>query len=620
MCGITGILNFDETRNIDRNLLKQMNDTIAHRGPDGEGIFINNNIGLGHRRLAIIDLETGDQPFFTRDKSMVLVFNGEIYNYKELKKILINKGHFFRTESDTEVLIHGYEQFEEGILNQLQGMFAFAIWDEKHQKLFIARDRFGIKPLYYYVDKEKFIFASEIKSILMDKSINITPCNGQLYEYMIFRDIQGSNTLFKNIHKLEPGNYIEITNSNVNIKSYYNLTINSCNEFNCNDFNDKFEQSVKYRLISDVPVGTFNSGGLDSSLVSAVAAKHFPNIHTFNVSLNTTQDNIYDESFFASTLSQHIKSKNTIYYHKKHEFFRDMVKLTWHQDAPLVHPTSIPLYNLFKIARKSGIKVILSGEGSDELFAGYSSFHTMLKIMLARKFPLSGLVQIITSNMMKKEMSRYLKGDKNDYIIYSSGYNQPHYLKKLFRNISCIETSLFKRRQLLEDVEDKTNLQRKLYYYQKSYVIHLLDRMDKMSMATGVECRVPFLDHNVVEYANFLRDGEKIALFGNNKLPVRKLCKRYVPSIIYKRPKVAFSCPITKWLINSNVNNIIRFFEEFKDDILIENGLYTNANIIKLIKERKLTADLLWTIMSLRIWYNLFITNKLGKNYSLGYI
>src|SRR5438094_10453439 len=382
MCGICGILYCGEERHVQRDTLAQMNAQIVHRGPDDDGFFVEGNVGLAMRRLSIIDIRTGQQPISNEDESLWIVYNGEIYNHRDLRSKLEARGHRYRTKSDTETIVHLYEEYGRDCVQHLHGMFAFAIWDRRSRRLFIARDRLGIKPLYYFYDGKKFVFGSEIKAILAYPGIKPEFNQSTLAEYLAFGYIAGPETMFTGIRKLLPGDRLEIDEGGkIKIEPYWDLSIPAGNDGHprahyIKTYRELLEKCVASHLMSDVPLGVFLSGGLDSSAVAALTGKiRVEQIETFSVGYG---EEAYSELPYAREVARYIGSRHHEVRLSRQEFFDSLPKLIWHEDEPIVWPSSVSLYSVARLARER-VTVVLTGEGSDETLAGYTRYAFTLK-------------------------------------------------------------------------------------------------------------------------------------------------------------------------------------------------------------------------------------------------
>ena len=380
MCGFVGFIDKEKNK---KKIIKDMADIIIHRGPDSDGYYIDDNCALGFRRLSIIDLDGGTQPIYNEDKSKVIIFNGEIYNYKEIKKDLIKKGHKFSTESDTEVILHGYEEYNEDILNKLRGMFAFVIYDTANKSLFGARDFYGIKPFYYYKNSDEFIFGSEIKSFLGHPNFKKELNRDMLKQYLTFQYSVLEDTFFKNVYKLMPGHYFVYKDGNLDIKKYYEIKFEEDDSKNLQEWEDiirkELNESIKYHKISDVEVGSFLSSGVDSSIIATLSDVD----KTFTVGYENKK---YSEIDYAKDLSKKINVKNVSKKISKEEYFNKFPLIQYYMDEPLADPSAAALYFVANIASKH-VKVALSGEGADEIFGGYNIYHEPYSVSWYNKIP-----------------------------------------------------------------------------------------------------------------------------------------------------------------------------------------------------------------------------------------
>ncbi len=619
MCGICGF-NWE-----DRNLIKKMTSILKHRGPDDKGYYITKNLSLGHRRLSIIDLKTGKQPIYNEDKSIVIIFNGEIYNYKELKQELENKNHKFYTDTDTEVLVHLYEEYPiNKFLNKLNGMFAFAIYDSKKKLLLLARDRLGIKPLYYYFNNKKFMFSSEIKSILLDKEIKREVNKEVLKNYLTFRFIPWENTLFKNIKKLLPGYYLIYKNKKIIAKKYWDLSYNIENRSE-NYFIKKLKQelteSIKKRLMSDVPLGAFLSGGIDSSTIVALMSKLTKEpVKTFSVGFGTSdpkeelKPSKLIADYFNTDHKEIIVKENTS---------KLLPKIIYHYDEPLADPASIPLYIMSKYTKKKAT-VALIGEGADEQLAGYMQYKFML---LNKKFK-------FIPNPIKKTFVKLIpKSLLNKFFKYTESLGEEG-LKRFNKFISDVNdkaksyldlVSIFNKDELLKlglnyDISKKLN---QFYFNNKNHLLSQLlylenktlipeDRclkVDKMTMAHSIEARVPFLDHKLVEFATSLPVNLKLKFF-TEKYILRKAMKPYLPKFTIKRKKERFFVPIDSWFKGELMDIAKNLLS--KENISKHNFNYNYIQkIFNNYKKSKLFySRQLWTLITYELWYKIYIEQE----------
>jgi asparagine synthase (glutamine-hydrolysing) len=543
---------------------------IAHRGPDGAGIFIEGPAALGHRRLSIIDLATGQQPMGNEDGNLQITFNGEIYNHGELRKPLEARGHIYKTHCDTESILHLYEEDEERSVSKLRGMFAFAIWDRRRKRLFCARDRLGIKPFYYALNSGRFIFASEIKALLELPDVERRINRNGLAEFFALGYISGPETLFEGIYKLMPGNWLTVEEGQLLTRPYWSLhfppdrNVRPVEEY-VEEFRQLFTESVRLRLMSDVPLGAFLSGGLDSSAVVGVMSQLTggQRIKTFSVGY---AEGKYDELQYAREAAKHFGTDHHEVVLDRKTFFATLPKLIWHEDEPIVWPSSVSLYVVSKEAERH-VKVILTGEGSDELLAGYSRYWATLW-----NLRLGNLFWKLTPGMSQRGIKRLLENPRlpaavskklrHSFLYWSKSLGDI-YLSNLVssftpgelpgllgKNDGAAPGTMDPYRTAFEyaEQEDTPDMLSKLLYIDiRTYLVELLMKQDNMSMATSVESRVPFLDHILVEAVCAMPSDAKLRGF-KTKYVLRKAMEGTVPDSILKRRKRGFPTPLPPWM------------------------------------------------------------------------
>lgn len=562
MCGITGKVYFDRSRDIDIHEIRQMTDSIRHRGPDDEGFYIQQNVGLGFRRLSIIDLSTGHQPIANEDESIWIIFNGEIYNYQELHDDLIRKGHVFKTKSDTETIIHLYEQYGTDCLKFLRGMFGFSIWDSKKQQLFCARDRFGIKPFYYYTDEEKFVFGSEIKPILKTVNIDRTLSYDALDSYLAFGYITSDLSIYRNIKKLQPGHYLLLSMKDkvsIKIDRYWEVQFepdHSKTEAQwAQEIEECLSETVKLHMISDVPLGAFLSGGIDSSSVVAMMARNSSRpIKTFSIGFSEQR---FDELIYADEVAK----KYGCEHHEQivePESISLLPKLVNAYDEPYADSSAIPTYYVSKMAREH-VTVALSGDGGDELFAGYDSYARYKKIYSSLlNFKSRSLNKAIWGNIYKmiphtikgKIFTHMLSQDRKylgaGAVVWMKDERQKYLLNNHVtihyeRASESFKEEILKRGRNNDFI---TNLQ---YLDLQTYLVDdVLTKVDRASMLNSLEVRVPLLDHKFAELTfkipwNLKFNG------GRRKYIFKQAMAPYLPESILKHPKQGFGVPISMW-------------------------------------------------------------------------
>lgn len=595
MCGITGF-SWE-----DRSLIKRITNCISHRGPDAEGYFIDKGVSLGHRRLAIIDLSPkGKQPMFNEDNAIAIVFNGEIYNYKSIKKELAEKGYKFSTNSDTEVIIKGYEEYGDKICSKLDGMFAFAIWDAKKKIFFLARDRVGKKPLYYSIQEGNLIFSSEIKSLL-EAGISNKIDKNILIETIMSRFSPGNNTVFSEIKKMPPGCFGVFSNGKISISSYWKIPKLTEDRIPIIEEVDKLlEKSVEKRLVSDVPVGILLSGGLDSSAIVSYMSRKTDKIKTFSVSF---PDGL-DESKYSRIVSEKFNTD-----HKEivldSETLSYLPKVVWHMDEPISDPAALPTYLLSKQVSKS-VKVALSGEGGDEVFGGYDTINRLdlLKKIQNRR----SLIKNLSSRALDF-LSKFNKYPKKQILNFGAelirsktieeSYKKLYYFP--FNSHEIKDYTGKETKDLLDRFIKKDLYQTSIDFYFNEWLPNdLLMKVDKMSMAHGLEMRAPFLDKDLISYFFSIP-----RIYKTNKLLFKRTLSMSLPKKIVQRKKQGFSLPISNWFKKEDF--ISRISPHIKDlgkrNILKTeklNFLMNNPSIYR--NDHKL-----WTLLNLELWYKLYV-------------
>ena len=589
MCGIFGFTYNCESPEKE---LKRMGDAMIHRGPDGEGYYSDSNIGMGMRRLSIIDLETGDQPFFNSDKSVVVFCNGEIYNFQELRSDLQEKGYSFISNSDIEVIPYLYDEYGIEFIKKLNGMFAISIYDKKRETLYLIRDRLGIKPLYYSTINGDIVYSSEIKPILALDKVERKADFDAISIYLDLMYIPRPFSPFKGINKLDSGSYLEYRNSKIKIEKFWDLSLSGSaksEEEHLERLETLLADSVKKQLVSDVPVGSFLSGGVDSSYVTDTAARLTEDdFSVFHMRWKSIEGKI-DESVYAHQVADQHKVKKTFKDVNKLDVIALIPKLIYYLEEPFADAAFIPTYYLSKLAAQE-VKVILSGAGGDELFGGYSRYKDY------------STAKSITSLLVygrNKKQSYYDVNKRGNRSFWKTYF--PWYKKNIFKNNFEEKWEMYKN-------QDKYNAMMlcDLDYYLQEDILFLTD---KMTMATSLECRVPLLDHRLVEKAQAIPSGYKIRN-GEQKYIFKKLAEKTIPREVLYRKKEGFGFPIEKWI------------NEHKDlyfDILMENGYLVQNKLIKLKELRKIFLKTTlnrteswyyWQLIVLEIWFQLFIIGK----------
>ncbi|MCR5515824.1 MAG: asparagine synthase (glutamine-hydrolyzing), partial [Lachnospira sp.] len=557
MCGIAGFTG--KCKN-EKAVLKEMMDTIIHRGPDSSGEYNEDGtIHLGFRRLSIQDLNNGDQPMFNEDKTMVITFNGEIYNFKELREELIAKGHTFANKADTEVLIHGYEEYGKDLLNKLRGMFAFVIWDSKNKTLFGARDYFGIKPFYYTVANNNLVYGSEIKSILKHPDVKREVNPVALENYLTFQYSVLEETFFKGIFKLMPGHCFTFKDGEMNIEKYWEpeFTPDSSKTMDeaIKEIDDVVANSIEYHKISDVEVGSFLSSGVDSSYVAAT----FNGDKTFTVGFDY---NKYNEIDYAKSLSEKVQIDNYSKLVSSEEYWSAIPKIQYHMDEPLADPAAIALYFVSKTAAEH-VKVAMSGEGADEFFGGYNIYKEPMDLAAFQKLPLpvrKALAKVARAIPFKFKGKSFLqrasKTVEERFIGNAFMFNEEE-RNKLLKAPTGQYAHTHLTKPYYEKVKNLDDVTKMQYIDVNFWLIgDILLKADKMSMANSLEVRVPFLDKEVWNVAKNLPTNLKVTK-ENTKVAFRHAANKHLPDMVAEKKKLGFPVPIRIWLRDEKYYNIV---------------------------------------------------------------
>jgi len=603
-----------------------MLDSIRHRGPDDEGVYLAGQVGLGHRRLSIIDLGSGHQPLSNENGTVWIVFNGEIYNYRELRTYLLEKGHVLKTESDTEVIVHLYEEFGPQCVEKLRGMFAFAVWDQNTKTLLLARDRIGIKPLYYRMTDKSVIFGSEIKAILADPSVKREIAPEIIDRFLTFLYVPGEETLLKGIHKVPPGCYLLIRDGRSNMREYWDLEFSKPERTpSLKDAEDQLltllAESVNLHMIADVPVGVLLSGGVDSTAVLGFASESTSTaLNTFTVGFSDS--GVIDERPYARLAAQTFGSRHYEITISAKEFSDFLPRYVWHMEEPVCEPPAVAMYYVSKLAR-GHVKVLLSGEGGDEAFAGYSNYRNIvwlerLKGVLppANKAAAAG-ISVADSWLDLSRAAKYgplVKSRFPDYY-YSRTSNPFRYsgngLGSLYSNdfgeSVDRERSTEPVRRLFSRVKDLAVLDQMLYIDTKTWLPDdLLIKADKMTMANSLELRVPLLDHKVLEFAASLPCHYKLKGF-TTKYILKKVLSKRVPKQILERKKTGFPVPYESWL-RKDFRNLIRSI--LTDRAARDRGYFDNTAIEKLLEhnsENGAYSKEVFSLVTLELWHRSFL-------------
>jgi len=632
MCGICGIFFANREWRVQGDVLARMNRRIVHRGPDDEGFFVEENVGLAMRRLSIIDVKSGHQPLANENRDVWIVFNGEIYNHAELRENLEARGHQYRTRSDTETIVHLYEEYGSDSVKHLRGMFAFAIWDRRKRVLFAARDRLGIKPFYYRWDGKSFLFGSEIKTILTYPGVDAEFDRGRLAEYLTFGYITGPQTMFAGIRKLMPGHTLELSErGEPKITRYWDLVV-PVDElprehgYYVKNYREKLESAVGSHLMSDVPLGVFLSGGLDSSAVAALTAKiRGDKIQTFAVGYGEEE---FSELPYARQVAAHIRSDHHEVRLSREEFFDSLPRLIWHEDEPIVWPSSVSLYYVARLARER-VTVVLTGEGSDETLAGYTRYAwTLLNSKMDRTYRAmmpALLRRWLRQGIASAPLSASLHRKLEHTFLMRDGASWPSfYFDNFYSAFSDAEFAQLLTPETLQSAGDAYGgsmepwerssgdlLHRLLYTDINSYLIELLMKQDQMSMAASIESRVPFLDHPLVEFTARIPAAHQIKGMAG-KFILKEAVEDLLPHDIIYRKKMGFPTPWAYWLAGPQLQQIETRLTEPRS---AARGLFRADAISRIFAEHRAGhrdhGNRIWRLLNLELWQRVCLEGDL---------
>lgn len=627
MCGINGIAFSPRSgRQIDEAKLVAMRDILHYRGPDDGGVFVDGNIGLGHRRLSIVDVAHGAQPMFNSDRSCAIVYNGEVYNHADHRDGLIARGYEFQNRSDTETLLHLYEEHGRECVDFLRGMFAFAIWDKGGRELFLARDRFGVKPLYYVHDGDgNLFFASEIKALLQAGAVKPEINFNAMPDQFANHGTSGDETLFRGVKRLLPGHTLVWKDGHIDIREFWDLSFEPKHDVRSDaeyieEWLDLFRKSVELRLMADVPLGMFLSGGIDSSAIAGIMSTMVTKpIKTFSVGFREREAN---ELEYARLVAQKFGTDHHEITITPKQFFDELPNLVWHEDEPIGFIASVPLYFVSKLAQEH-VKVVLTGEGSDETLAGYGRYKKAVTMLnFGEKYEsitpslvrdaVRGGVATLPGSLSRKLNRTFLSRDSDienlffdNFAVFPGSMQTDLFSRATKERISDLNP--FARQSgWIEKCDAQDVLDKLLYADTKTYLHELLMKQDQMSMAASVESRVPFLDHKLVEFT--ARMPREMKLRGSTtKWILRKAMKGILPDEIIERPKMGFPVPIGNWFRND--------FKHVVDEYILgkralDRGIFNEKFVRTLVAKHdsgEVHDERLWSLVNFEIWQRRFI-------------
>ena len=637
MCGICGIFFQDRTRRVDRSTLASMNRQITHRGPDDEGLFVDANVGIAMRRLSIIDVKSGHQPLSNETGDVWIVYNGEVYNHGDSRKDMEARGHVYRTHSDTESIVHLYEEYGRDCVQHLRGMFAFVIWDQRRRVLFGARDRLGIKPFYYRHQDGTLLFGSEIKALLAYPGVNPEFNRSILGEYLAFGYTSGPDTMFSGIRKLMPGHWFELDETgDWRSGQYWDLQVapddGSLPEKHYIDmYRAGLEQAVSSHLMSDVPLGVFLSGGVDSSAVAALTKRvREEPVETFSVGY---EEAAFSELGYAQEVATHIGTQHHEVRVSRKEFFDTLPSLIWHEDEPIVWPSSVALYFVARLARER-VTVVLTGEGSDETLGGYGRYARTLWNTRA-----DSVYRSVTPGLLRRQVrgaiqSEFTGAKQRRRLEHTFlGRDGEHWESFYFDNFYSAFPSVEQADLLTGEAREAAGspyssamgywenssgdlLHRMLYTDIKTYLVELLMKQDQMSMAASIESRVPFLDHVLVEQA--MRIPTKYLLKGlSGKMILKRALEDLLPRDVLYRKKMGFPTPWARWLQGDQLNEAEQMLTS---DRGVARGLFQPEALHRIFAEHRKKqrdhTDRIWRLMNLELWHRVFVDAEIPVSLS----
>jgi len=632
MCGINGIaLSSRSRRTVSAAVLERMRDMLTHRGPDDAGLFIDGRVGLGHRRLSIVDVRRGHQPMKNEDGTIHIVYNGEIYNHADFRASLEASGHVYETHCDTETILHLYEEHGQGCVEHLRGMFAFAIWDQQKHELFVARDRLGVKPLYYALSSDgSLYFASEIKALLETNEVKAELNYQALPDYLANHATSGEETLFAGIRRLLPGHTLLWRDGAVRINKYWDVSFAKPDDDKRSDddyvaeWSELFREAVRLRLMADVPLGMFLSGGIDSSAIAAVMSGMVAEpIKTFSVAFQEREAN---ELEYARLVARAFRTNHHEVVVSPREFFAALPNLVWHEDEPIAHPSSVALFFVSQLAARH-VKVVLTGEGSDELLAGYARYRkTLLNLSLGERYQglmprdirsaVKARIEALApeSRLSQKLRRTFLNLNADiesiyfdNFAVFSRAMQKDLFTARARERVGALDPYAVMR-DAFANTDATSLLDRLLYTDTKTYLHELLMKQDQMSMASSIESRVPFLDHKLVEFS--ARLPERMKLRGaTTKYILRASMKGVLPPEILVRPKMGFPVPVGSWFRGEYAYLLDEYV---LSERALDRGVFNPAFVRTLVQRHQAGenhAERLWSLVNFEMWQRQFFDN-----------
>lgn len=639
MCGINGIaLSSWSGRELDARVLERMRDVIQHRGPDDAGLFVDGRVGFGHRRLSIVDVASGHQPMTNEDGTLHITYNGEIYNHADFRADLEARGHRYQTHCDTETILHLYEEHGPCAVEHLRGMFAFAIWDQNKRELFIARDRLGVKPLYYvHAHDGSLYFASEIKSLLEARAVKPEINFAALPDFLANHATSDEETLFQGVRRLLPGHWLRWRDGDLRIEKYWDVSFENGaggqerrrDEDYIAEWSELFHESVRLRLMADVPLGMFLSGGIDSSAIAAVMSGMVDDpIKTFSVAFAEREAN---ELEYARVVARAFKTDHHEITVSPEDFFAALPRLVWHEDEPLAHPSSVALYFVSRLASEH-VKVVLTGEGSDEMLAGYERYrktvhnlsfgarYHQLTTDALRRMIYSPVARLNPASKVRQKLSRTflcLPPDIeslyfDNFAVFTRAMQGEMLTPLTLERVGSQVDPYVAMRRYFDHHNGSTLLNRMLYADTKTYLHELLMKQDQMSMAASIESRVPFLDHKLVEFTARLPENLKLRRGWTTKYILRQSMKNLLPEQILRRPKMGFPVPVGAWF-RGPFRWVID--EYVLGERALARGLFDTDFIRRLVAGHQAGekhAERLWSLVNLEMWQRRFIDGEVA--------